>query len=152
MLICRQKNQLHLSRFLEILQRYCELVILATLDIPRCIRLMWYYQLVGNFRVSLQTKKSASSAMFFWRYCKDMQTSYSGFFGHAWLRTPKMIISTCRKRQCLSACQKYTSSLTSFLRYYILKNPAIWLADSILTHNSSTRIMPDMGLVVKYQN
>ena len=27
------------------------------------------------------------------------------------------------KLQCLSACQKYTSSFTSFLRYYILKNP-----------------------------
>ena len=44
-----------------------------------------------------------------------------------------------------------SSSFTFFLRYYILKNPAIWLADSILTQNSKTRILPDMGLAVKYQ-
>ena len=31
--------------------------------------------------------------------------------------------------------EKSTWSLTSFLRCYILKNPAIWLAESILTHN-----------------
>ena len=89
--------------------------------------------------------------MLFWRYCKDIRTSYFGYFGHAWLHTPKMIVSTCRRFRCLSACQKYTSSFTSFLRYYILKNPAIWLVDSILAHYSKTRTLPDMGLVVKYQ-
>ena len=68
----------------------------------------------------------------------------------AWLRMPKMI-PTCRKLRCLSACQKYTSSITSFLRYYNLKNPAIWLTNSILAHNSRIRILPDMGMVVKYQ-
>ena len=62
--------------------------------------------------------------MLFWRYCKNMQTSYFGYFGHAWLNTSRMIVSNCRRLLCLSACQKYTSSLTSFLRYYILKNPA----------------------------
>ena len=51
-----------------------------------------------------------------------------------------MIVSTCRRLWCLSAHQKYTSSFTSFLRYYILKNTAIWLANSILAHNSRTRI------------
>ena len=59
-----------------------------------------------------------------------MQTSYFGYFGHAWLNTSRMIVSNCRRLLCLSACQKYTSSLTSFLRYYILKNPAFdwWIA------------------------
>ena len=28
-----------------------------------------------------------------------------------------------------------TSLYTSFFRYFILKNPAIWLADSIMAHN-----------------
>ena len=60
-------------------------------------------------------------------------------------------LSTCRRIWYLSACQKYTSSFTSFLRNYILKNPAIWLADSILPRNLRTRILPDIGLVVKYQ-
>ena len=80
-----------------------------------------------------------------------MQTSYFGYFGHAWLHTPKMIVSTCRRLQCLSVSQKYTSSFPSLLRYYTLKNPAISLSDSILADNSRTRILPDMGLVVKYQ-
>ena len=66
--------------------------------------------------------------MLFWRYCKDMQTSYFGYFGHAWLHTPKMIVSTCTRLWCLSVCKKQTSSFILFLRYYILKNPAIWLA------------------------
>ena len=80
-------------------------------------------------------KKSTSSPMLYWRYCKDMQTSYFGYFGHAWLHTSKMIISTCTRLWCLSVCKKQTSSFTSFLRYYILKNPAIWLADSIGNKN-----------------
>ena len=58
---------------------------------------------------------------------------------------------TCGRLQCLSSCQKYTSSFTSFLRYYILKNPVIWLADSILAYNLRLGILPDMGLLVKHQ-
>ena len=69
-----------------------------------------------------------------------MQTSY---FGHAWSHTPKMMVLTCWWLRCLSACEKYTSSFTSFLRYYILKNPTIWLADSILAHYLRIRILPD---------
>ena len=52
-----------------------------------------------------------------------MQTAYFGYFGDAWLRAPKFISSTCRRLRCLSTCQEYNSSFTSFLRYYILKNP-----------------------------
>ena len=69
---------------------------------------------------------------------------------HAWLQTHKMIVSTCRGLKCLSACQKKTASFISYFRYYALKNPAIWLAESILVHNSRTRTLPDMVLVVKY--
>ena len=46
---------------------------------------------------------------------------------------------------------KITLTFTSSLRYYILKNPAIWLADSIFVPNSRIRVLPDMGLVLKYQ-
>ena len=86
--------------------------------------------------------------MLFWRYCKDIQTSYYGYFEHTWLHTPKMIVSTCRRLRCLSVCQKQTSSIAFSLRYYILKNAAIWLADSILAHNWRARILPDVGLLV----
>ena len=72
------------------------------------------------------SKKSTSYLLFFWRYCKDMQASYLGYFGHAWISTPKMIVQTCRKLRCLSACQKYTFIIHFFLE--ILKNPTtFWL-------------------------
>ena len=76
----------------------------------------------------------------FWRYCKDMQT-YFGYFRYAWLHSPKMIVPACR------SMQKINLSFTSFLRFYSIKNPGIWLDDSILAHNSG--ILPDM--VAKYQ-
>ena len=84
-------------------------------------------------------------------YLKNMQTCYFGHFRHAWLCTSKMIVSTSRRLRCLSAYQKYTYSFNSLLRYFILKNPAIWLADSIWAHTSKTKISPDIGLAVKYQ-
>ena len=88
-------------------------------------------------------KKSTSFNMLFRWYCKDMQTSYFGYLPPALLHTSKMIESICRKLPCLSASQKQTSSFTSLLRYYILKNPAIWLAGNTLANNSRARILPD---------
>ena len=46
------------------------------------------------------------------------------YFGLLWVNLPKMIVSTCRKLQCLYEYQKQTSFFASFLRYYILKNTA----------------------------
>ena len=60
-------------------------------------------------------QKSTSSTKLFWRYCQDTQTSYFGYFGHAWLHKPKMIVSTCRRPQCLSACQKINFIIHFFL-------------------------------------
>ena len=60
-----------------------------------------------------------------------------------------MIVSACRRLQCLSACQKYTSLFTSFLRLADILS--IWLAGGILAQNPRPRIVSDMGLVVKYQ-
>ena len=39
-----------------------------------------------------------------------LQTCYFGYSGHAWLRTPKVILSPCRKLSCLSADKNSTSS------------------------------------------
>ena len=88
-------------------------------------------------------QKSTSSPMLLWRYCIDMQT-YFGYFGHAQLHSPKMVVSPRRRLRCLSACKKQTSSFSSFLRYYILKNSATCLAGSILAHNSRPEILPDV--------
>ena len=56
------------------------------------------------------------------------------------------MVSTCRKLQYLSPHQMLTLSFPFFLRYYILKNPAIWLSNSILVHNSRTRILNRNGI------
>ena len=82
---------------------------------------------------------TSSPSIFFWRYCKDMHISYFGYFGHVWLRILKMIVSTRRKFRCLSVCRKYFLSFTSLLRHYILRNSAIWLANTMLVLNSGTR-------------
>ena len=63
--------------------------------------------------------------IFFWRYCKDIQNSYFGYFGHAWLHTPKMIASACRRLLCLSACQK-TFIIHFFLEILHIKNELSW--------------------------
>ena len=148
--ICKQKISFILPVFFELLQRYCKLVMLDTLRkpgytyqqniVPPCRKLL--YLSAG--------KGTTSSSIFFWRYCKDVHT-YFEHFGHVWIRTPKMVISPWTKFWCFFACQKQTSSFTSSLRYYTLKNPAAWLANSLLAHKSRTRILPDMWLVVKYQ-
>ena len=50
--------------------------------------------------------------------------------------------------------EKSTWSLTSFLRYYTVKNSAIWLAESILDYEFyelwALWILPDKGFAVKY--
>ena len=94
----------------------------------------------------LSAGKKKSSPTFFCKHYKDIQISYFGWFGHAWLCKPTIVLSPCRKLQCLSACQKWTSPFISLLRYYILKNPAIWLANSISVHNLRTNILPKMEL------
>ena len=57
----------------------------------------------------------------------------------------KVLKSIYRKLWCFFICMQKLNLFTSFLKYYILKNPTIWLADSVLVHNSRTRIFPDMG-------
>ena len=54
--------------------------------------------------------------MLFWRYCKDMQI-YFGYSGHAWLHTPKMIVSACRRLQCLTAFNFITHFFLEILHF-----------------------------------
>ena len=65
------------------------------------------------------------------RYSKDMQT-YFGYFEHACFHSPKTRVSSCGRFRYLSTSKQWNASATSFLRFYILKNPTIWLAGSIL--------------------
>ena len=144
-------------KYLNVLHhlRYCKLWlfwILATLSMPSYTNLKVILSTHRKLLCLSTQNKSTSFPIIFWRYCKDMQTSYFGYFEHACLCKLKMIVPTCRTLRCLPACQKQTLPFTSLLRCYILKNLAIWLVDSILSHNSRTRILPDMGLEVNSNN
>ena len=65
MFICRQKINFILHVFLEILQKYCKLVILGTLGMPDSAHPKWYYQLVEKFCVHPQAKNQLHSPCFF---------------------------------------------------------------------------------------
>ena len=73
--------------FLEILPRYCKLIILGTLDTwlhtPKVSLSTFVYQL--KKLSSLSIDKKSTSLVFFWRCCKDMQISFfCWYFGYAW--------------------------------------------------------------------
>ena len=85
--------------------------------------------------------------------CRQKPTSFPNAFSGDIAKIRKLLILGSetqmkrRKLRRLSACQK-KFLIHFFLRYYILKNPAIWLAKSILAH-WRTRILPDMGSFFK---
>ena len=64
--ICRQKINLILHVFLEILQRYCELVVLGTLGIPDYAYPKWYHQLVENLDVYLSATNILHHSLLSW--------------------------------------------------------------------------------------
>ena len=104
--ICRQKSNFIVHVFLEILKRCCKLVILGTLGMLGYAHPKWYYQLGANVSVYLQGKKEFNRPCFSGDIEKIFQACYFRYSGHAWLRTPKVILSACRKSWCLSACRK----------------------------------------------
>ena len=123
--------------------RYCKLTILGTLSMLGFANPKWYHQLTENFCFINKQNNNFISQVFL-EILQRYENFLFGCFRHACLRKHKMIVSTCRTLRCLSTYQIYTSSFTSFLRYYILKYPEIWLVDSILTHNSRTWILPEI--------
>ena len=94
-----EKINFNLHVFLDILQKYFKPVVLGTLGMFGYVYPKWKLSCLSA------GKKSTPSFMLLRRYCKDMQT-YFGYFGHAWLHSPKMIVLTCRRLRCLSACKK----------------------------------------------
>ena len=70
-----------------------------------------------TFDIYLQAKNEPHSSHFPWDIKSILQTSCFGYFGHDWLRTPKVIISNCQKLLHLSEGKKPTLSSTFFWRY-----------------------------------
>ena len=62
---CRQKINFILHTFLEILKRYCKLVVLGTLGMPGCAHLKWYHHLLERADVYLQAKNRFHNSLLF---------------------------------------------------------------------------------------
>ena len=138
-LLACKKNNFILHVFLEILQRYCKLVVFGTLGLSGYVHpKKWYCCFVGNFSAYLQAKNQLHP-MLFCRYFKDMQTYMQD------IHSPKMIVSSCERLWFLSTCKK--NYIIHFLRYYILKNPAIWLAGSILAITRDPKFCQIVGQI-----
>ena len=86
-------------------------------------------------------KRSSSSFTFSLRYYKKiLYTCCFGYFGHAWLRKPKVILSTCRKCSCLFAGKKpHPPPSHAFLeilqRYANFLFWVLWACLAAHTHN-----------------
>ena len=157
MLICKRKINFILtltsstSHFLlKILQKKkkkkSRLVILGNLRLPGHTHLKRWSQLEEIFAVYLQAKNQLHLSHFPWDIAKILQTYYFGYFGHASLRTPKMILLTYRKRSCLPAGKESLSSPTLFWRYCKLQRHAnflfrvLWACLGTETQNDSINL------------
>ena len=125
MLIFWQKHNFIIHILLEILHRYCQLVILGTLSMPGYRHSKWYYQLEENFCIYLHTKKSTSSPTFFWKYCKD-NANFLFWVLWACLAVDTKIDSisqndtiNLRKTLMFTYMPKINFIIHFFLRYYI---------------------------------
>ena len=131
MFICMQEIQFIPPFFLETLQ-YCKLAILSTLGMPGYGHQEGWHQLVEKCDGYLH----ATNEIYHSPLCRNMATIFQIYFGYfrlAWPRPPKSMTLTSRKLWCAKIdMQNSTWSLFSFLGHYTLKNPVIWLAESIL--------------------
>ena len=86
-------------------------------------------------------KNSASSPMLLWRYTKIWKLILVtlGMPGYI-----QWYYHLAEDFDVYLHAKNKPHNLTFFLRYYILKNPAIILASSILAHNSRPNILSDM--------
>ena len=141
MFICMQNINFITHFFLQILQKNNKLLILDNLGIPGHTHLKWEYQFEEAFDSYLQKLHPLG---FTWDIAKILQTCYFGYFGYAWLRTPKKIKSTWKKRLCLSADKKSTSSLMFCWRYYKdMQTSLFWVLWACLgtqTENDSSNL------------
>ena len=78
--------------------------------------LKWWNQFVGNFDVYLHAENQLHLSSFL-RYHKNIANFAIWELCECLIIPIKIMVSICGKLSCLSACKKWTTSLTSFLRY-----------------------------------
>ena len=145
--------------FLEILQRYCKLV-LGILGMHSYIDQNWYYQLVENFRVYLQAYNQLHPPphVFSGYIAKICKVFILGTLGMPGCTPPCLVAHTqndsinLQKTLMFICIPKINFIISFFLEILHFKESCNLMADSILAHNSKTRILPDMKLVVNIKN
>ena len=137
--------------FLEILRKYCKLVILGALGMPGYAHLKYYYQLVEaslyinwqkiNFipHVFMEILLRYANLLF-WVLCSCLHTHIQ-------------YDSSINLQKTLIFIYKPKINFIIHLFFEILhfKEFWNWLANSISAHNSRTGILPDMWLMMKNQ-
>ena len=113
MLIYMQKINFITIFYFKILQSNSKLVIWGNFDMPGHTQLWWYLFEV-NLDVYLKAKSQLHPLCSPWDIAKALQIHCFGYFGHAWLSTFKVVLSTCRKLSCLSAGKTSTPHPTFF--------------------------------------
>ena len=124
---------------------YCKLVYLGTLSIPEKTHLRLQDQFRVLLEVHMHSTNQENPIHYSWEIV-DLLSYVLSACPNMPITPTKEMVSTCRWDWCLSS----TLFPASFSWYYILKNPAIWLAESVFTHNSKTRNSSDMEFVKKY--
>ena len=138
MVICRN---FIIYFFLEMLQRYCKFIILSTLAMPG----------YAHLKDSINLKKTFVSN---WTQKIILQRYANFLFWVLWACLVTQILndSINLQKTSMSICMpKVNFIIHFFLGILHFKESYNFMANSILAHNSRTRILPVMGLVVKYQ-
>ena len=136
----------------------------------------WYINNNIRFHYKLFPRKT-NMTKFFKKSQKPHFGPFCPILGQKWIFREKRVLSVFQYSNYLPLCQKSEKPNEPLLRKLLdghtknqfvslifceiqpilescdwLKNPAIWLAKSILSHISGTRIFPNMKFVQAYKN
>ena len=106
------------------------------------------------FDCYLQAKNQLHPSCFPWDIAKILSACCFGYFGHAWLCTPKVALSTYRNPLCLSADGKSISSPMLFWRYWKICKFLILSTWSIVgyTHPKCFELVEDINVYLHAKN
>ena len=119
-------------------QRYCKHVILGILGEPDYAHQKWYYHLSY---LSEGKKKRFHPTCFSGDIAKICKLCNLGTLGMPDYRYRIWLNQLVENLDVSQHVKNKLHFFTSPLRYFILKNPAVWLVNSISAHSSRTRIL-----------
>ena len=145
MLICIQKINFIIHFFLKILQN-SKLVILSNLGMPGHTHLKWLYHFEEAFDVYLRQKINFILHVFLLRYCKDIANFLFLVFLVCLITHTQNSSINLQKTFVFISMPKI-----NFIIHLHFKESSNLIGQKHFDHNLRTRILQDMGLVIKYQ-